>query len=448
VIQPVSNIDAAKWKRGLLLAEKTKKPKRGLANTLHVLAMHPACIDMLAYDEFAECVVTLKPPPVRKSEEIEGAEAGEWTEETSTRFVAWCAETALFEPTTTMVEQAVRALADKRRLHPVREYLRSLEWDGHPRLNKMLSVYLGAEWTPYTEAVGSRWMISAVARVMEPGCQVDCLLVLEGRQGTGKSTGARILGGEWHADTGIELGNKDSYQNLRKKWIYEFSELSSVRRGDVEKIKNFIASPIDYYRPSFGRKSRDFPRQCVFIGTTNESEYLTDRTGNRRFWGIKTGRIDLDGLRRDRDMLWAEALVRYDQGEPWHVDTPELRALCESEQRERETTDPWVEIVEKWLASPTVPDGNSTRRLLDKSKGITTAEVLLGALSFKPAEIRQDATTRVGHVLRDLAWVPKQLREGAGRVRRYFESVTPDTAATQPESMNGCDTDAAENQAE
>lgn len=438
------------WMRGLLYGPREKdgssgKPKRGLANTLHVLSLHPAWRDVIAYDAFGECVVKLKAPPVRKQDQVAANASGEWAEADSARTAAWFATEVGFEPTTVMVDTAVCTTAERRRIHPVRDWLAGLTWDGAARLDRMFATYFGAADTPYTRAISAMWMISAVARVMEPGCQADCMPVLEGPQGLGKSTGIEALFGKaLFADTGIHIGEKDSYQSLRRKWGYEFGELSSLKGREVERVKAFVSARVDNYRPSYGRRNKDFPRQCVFAGTTNDTEYLADRTGNRRFWPVRCGaRVDVDGIRRDREQLWAEAFVRYRAGEKWHVNTPELRALCEQEQKERETIDPWNELVSRWLENPTVPvrDSKTERSRLDLAAGITTADVLIGALDFRRPEIQPAATARVGHVLRALGWAPRQKREHGERVRRYFDAASQ---GEQDDGSEACDTKEAE----
>jgi putative DNA primase/helicase len=445
---------AAEWKRGLLLNDEGN-PKRFLANTLHVLSLHPSWGDVLAYDDFGQVVVKRKAPPTRKQDGIDGDGIGEWTEADSVRTAAWFASEIGFEPPTTMVDQAVAAAAERTRFHPVRDYLRSLKWDGTPRTEHFLDVYFGAPDTAYTRAVGARWLISAVARVMQPGCQADCMLILESeKQGAGKSTGAETLASKpWFSDTGIHIGDKDSYQALRSKWIYEFGELSAIKGREVERVKAFVSARKDTYRPSYGRRTRDFPRQCVFVGTTNDSQYLTDRTGNRRFWPVQAPKVNVDALARDRDQLWAEAVVRYEQGEPWHVNTPELQKLCEAEQREREPTDDWVELVSAWLETPTKPvlhtrsfGGAVTERApFDITNGVTTADVLLYALDYRRSDLLQAATTRAGHVLRRLGWLPGgQRTDEDGSRPRVYHRAQP----AQPGTETGCADEPAGNTAQ
>ena len=177
--------------------------------------------------------------------------------------------------------------------------------------------------------------------------------VVLGKTGAGKTRAFRSLVpvADWYQDTGITIGDKDSYGNLRSVWIYGLDELDSLRKGDVTRIKNFLTAPRDHYRPPYGHRAQDFYRQNVFCGTTNEEQYLVDRTGNRRFWPVRIADvIDTDRIAADRDQLWAEAVVRYRAGDRWHVDTPLLRQLCTEQQADRMQRDPWVDIIAEWLA--------------------------------------------------------------------------------------------------
>jgi putative DNA primase/helicase len=407
----------AQWRDGLITSDRGE-PKRLIANVLHVLASHTAWDGVLVFDEFVSAVNKSRPPPTRAQD---GTGSGtEWTEADTARTRAWFASEVGFEPSVSDVEQAVITVAHNRTVHPVRRYLRGLSWDGVPRIDGVLASYFGASATPYTRSVGPRWLISAVARVMRPGCQADCMVVLEGAQGAGKSTGlAALFTTAWFADTGIHIGDKDSYQALRGKWCYEFGELAAIKGRDIERVKSFVSARVDTYRPSYGRRTVDFSRQCVFAGTTNDSEYLADRTGNRRFWPVACGTVDVDALHRDRAHLWAEAVTRFDSGDAWHVDTPELRALCAEEQAEREMDDPWVSLIGEWIHREQIKGSTIA------TDGLTTARVLSDALSVRDAEMHRGLETRVGAALRRLGWEPRRLRREGGRDRFYFPVSLP-----------------------
>jgi predicted P-loop ATPase len=224
--------------------------------------------------------------------------------------------------------------------HPVREYLKALKWDGTPRLQIWLAEYLGAEADPvYLAAVGRKFLISAVARVIQPGCQVDHMLVLEGPQDLGKSRTARALARypEWFTDDMPDIHDKDAALQLSGRWIVELAELAALRRSELEGMKAFITRPVDVFRPPYARRTVGVPRQSVFVGTTNEAHYLRDPTGNRRFWPVPCSLIDIDALECDRDQLWAEALHALHAGEAWHL-TREETALANAERAKEIST--------------------------------------------------------------------------------------------------------------
>lgn len=200
--------------------------------------------------------------------------------------------------------------------HPVRDYLTGLKWDGEERLDTMLIDYLGVEDNPYTRAVSRKWMCGAVARAMHPGCKFDCVLVLVGAQGVGKSTFAATLARGWFNDSMIDMSRKEGYESIQGSWIIELSELAGMKRSEVESVKAFIGKQEDTYRAAYARRADTRPRQCVFLATTNDIEFLKDRTGERRWWPVNvTKRLDRERLRVNVDQLWAEAVVMLQMGE-------------------------------------------------------------------------------------------------------------------------------------
>jgi predicted P-loop ATPase len=259
--------------------------------------------------------------------------------------------------------QAVEVCAKETRYHPLRDWMDSLEWDGRPRLaggvhlGETLSPfalrYLGAEATEYNVAVTTMFWISMAARVMEPGCKADYMLILEGRQGSGKSTFCQVVGGEYFSDSLPDLRVKDAFMHLRGRLLIEIPEMAAVSRAELAVMKSFVTRTEERYRPSHGRLEVTEPRQCVFIGTTNKSEYLRDPTGARRFWPIKTGRIDIEATQRDRDQLFAEAVQRYRTGENWFPDNEFERVYIAPQQEARYETDAWEDSIGSYLASKT-----------------------------------------------------------------------------------------------
>jgi putative DNA primase/helicase len=312
------------------------------------------------------------------------------------------------------------------RVHPVRDYLGSLTWDGVPRLEPWVCRYLGAEDTPLNRAFGSLWMISAVARIMRPGVKVDHMLILEGPQGAKKSTALKVLAGEdWFTDELAEIGSKDAAQQMRGVWIIEIAELDAIGRAEVSRIKAFLTRTTDRYRPPYGRHVVTVPRQCVFAGSVNPDTYLRDETGNRRFWPVRCGPIDLDGLRRDRDQLWAEAVARHRDGAIWWLEDPALIVAAGAEQDARYQADAWDTLIERWLAFE--------KRRVNHGHGgyddwrdeeverdaplsdVSVGEILQHAIGIEPGRWSRADQMRVTAYLKANGWRKYQARVGAGR---------------------------------
>jgi predicted P-loop ATPase len=260
-----------------------------------------------------------------------------------------------------VIEAQLVLLAYENRYSPVADYLNAITWDNVPRCNSWLEDYANAEIVDidgrdisrHVQQIGARWMISAVARALDPGCKVDTVLMFEGPQGIGKSSAFEALGGEWFCDTAATLGDKDSRMLATASWIIELPELASLKRSDTETIKAFIATRIDKFRPPFGSVIEEFPRRCVLVGSTNDASYLVDNTGHRRYWPVKVGKCDVEGLKAIRDQLWAEAVVRYRAGEVWWLD--ETEAQVAADQAEARAVMTGVDVLEArvsewWLA--------------------------------------------------------------------------------------------------
>ena len=247
------------------------------------------------------------------------------------------------------VFEACMTLAATSPFNPVNEYLDELEWDGTKRLDTWLIDYLGAENVPLNREIGRLVMIAAVRRARKPGTKFDQVLILEGKQGTGKSSALQILGGEWHSDADLgPVESKEASIGLQGCWIFELGEMTAMGRSEIEALKAFLSRNADRYRAPYERALKSVPRRCVFIGTTNADGYLRDATGNRRFWPVRTGEIDLEKLKANRDQLWAEAAAAEASGESLEL-RPALREVASEAQQSRLIDDPWKDTLADFL---------------------------------------------------------------------------------------------------
>lgn len=416
------------WRKELLLNEDGE-PRPVLANAITALRLAPEWDGVLWHDAFATTTVARKPPPWMGSPKQ--WEDTPWADRDDALVANWLQHQEIMAPMS-IAGQAIEVVSRDRLFHPVREYLDRLSWDRTPRLDAWLLTYLGAEETPYHRAVGPRWMMSAVARIYLPGCKADCALILESQQGIRKSTALAALAKPWFADRLSDLSSKDAAMETRGVWIIEIAELDTMGRAEVSTIKAFMSRTQDRFRPPYGKRLVDLPRQCVFAGSVNpEGGYLKDPTGGRRFWPVVCGSIDLVALERDRDQLWAEARDRFRGQEPWWLETQALDGLAAEEQAERYQGDAWDEPIEAYLENDIewLENGLGERNAFRRPRAaplndVSVAEILGQALGIEKARWTQADQNRVVRSLISLGFKQTRARKGghgptAKRERRY-----------------------------
>lgn len=382
------------------LKDNSGKPIANVANAIEALRSDPAVQEAFAFNEMLRLPMLMHPVGHAIDEfAIDEFEPRPVSDNDVIELQRWLQVAGLHRIGSDTTRDAIRHRADDLKFHPVREFLDSLIWDDRPRLNVWLSTKLGVELSPYSQAIGSMFLISMVARIFQPGCKVDHMLVLEGHQGGLKSTACALLAGEWFSDSLPDIaGGKDVSLHLRDKWLIEISEMHAMSRADTAKLKQFISSTTEQYRPSYGRMEVIEPRQCVFIGTTNKAAYLRDETGGRRFWPVKTGRIDLERLASDRDQLFAEAVHRYRAGEDWWPDKDFERQHIQPEQAARYEADAWEDPIRDYLATATTT---------------TVGQIAWEALHIETVKLGKAEQNRIMASLEALGW--KRGEREAGR---------------------------------
>ncbi len=358
-----------------------------VANAITMLGEMPVRYNMLS-----ERPELTGPPPW-------GGERLEWSDDQDTRAAEWCQHHGL-HVNSNMVAEAIQTVSRSRAYHPVQNKLNACEWDRQPRLGRWLTTYAGADDSELTHEIGSRWMISAVARAFQPGCQADYTLVLEGVEGIRKSSALRALGDPWFTD---DIGNiSDGHraaEGLQGHWIVEIKELSAFRRTEWIQIKAWLDRRQDKFRPAYGRRLATYQRQNVFSASTNKRQWIEDDTGARRFWAIWCKKLDVDALYRDASQLWAEATHLYKDGEQWYL-LEEFNAEATKEQTKRRFTDPWMGIVRAWCDYP-LGGGQGLASHRDR---IIVGEVLEYCVKLPPGQWKPSEGHRVESCLRLLGY--------------------------------------------
>lgn len=356
---------------------------------------------VVAYDEFADQVKFAKQAPWHKDEKRIGSE---WEDDDTGALELYLSQRWHFNAQPAMIDRGVMVAAKEHTYHPVKNYVLSITWDGVPRIDQFLPKYAGSPDNAYTREIGKNTLIASIARIWEPGCKHDSMLVFEGDQKAGKGEFVRALAGEhipsqrWFADIPIDPKDKDMVDKLIGVWFAEASEMEFLKRTEINAFKRWMTVTRDKVRLAYKRRSKTYARQSILIGTFNPEQdagYLTDETGNRRFWPVTIGKLEIEALKRDRDQLFAEALHRYRKGELYHITDPAIEAWAKREQSARMSGDIWHEIIHQWLL-----DAGVNLPLL------TVANVALYALQKPLGQLNSAEARRIGRALRTAGYFP------------------------------------------
>jgi len=302
------------------------------------------------------------------------------------------------EFSTNIIREGITVVAHKNKFNPVAEYLDGLIWDGEPRLDTFLIDHANAEDSVYTRAVTSTTLIGAVARAYDPGCKMDTMLVLEGRQGSRKSTLISSLTpyANWFGDTELPIGCKEGLQQIQGKWLYEISEMRAAVRANHNSLKGFLSASSDNFRLPYAKKPQDFSRRLIFIGTTNDEQYLTDDSGGRRFLPIEVDDIDIDAIVKIVSQLWAEAAFRFNRGEKYYLEG-KVESDAIALQSSRFKIDAWECLIAEWLQ-----EHGLTR--------VTTEMICKGALDIDKGRIDKATQARVCSIMKRSKWKSQTVR--------------------------------------
>ena len=426
--KPVDGVEepSSDWREKLRRNEKSGELLPELSNAYLILKNDPAWAGVLSFNEFADRIEKVEVPPWN------GGAVGAWSDVDASKALVWLQVVyGLRLRTSAVADEAARMVAWDNRRHPVREYLEGLPaWDGVARLEWLMPRVFGAADSAYTRHIGKSLLVSAVARVFNPGCKVDEMVVLEGAQGLGKSTCiAELFGAAWYLETAEAPSNKDFYVAMQGNWVVEIGEMQSFSKADITQVKMTITRRDDKYRAPYDRHASSHPRQCVFVGTTNADCYLSDPSGARRFLPVKCTAADVQTVRRERVQLWAEALRLWRDGFRYW-DYP--KAEAEAEQEARYVEDPWEEAILRWV------DGEAEASQYPPLTGrvrqdeVTILGLLRHALLMDMGRMGKPEQRRVADILRRMGWeraAQKRVPGTGERVRPYVRPVQRAAAA-------------------
>ena len=398
------------WRKFPLNGDVGKKIPNSLNNILVYFRNVNKYKDMFRYDRFAGRVVLHRQPFWFYGDKFKVREI----QDADTSYLTASMERDGLSPSAANVRTAIDVVARENWIDPPLDYFSRIVWDGVDRLDTVLEKYFGATGDKtYLSSVGKKWFISGAARIFSPGCRVDTMLVLEGGQGAMKSTALSVIAnvGEgsdeesYFCDTLTfeQISGKDAVLTLQGKLVVEFPELAGLGGREVEEVKSWMSIRVDEIRRPYGREVERFPRRFIAAGTTNESHWLKDKTGNRRFWPVTCGEIDIVALTRDREQLWAEAVHRYKNKEPWWIDRKsEAWETASTEQKARLLDDIWADPISQIVQGHefiTVRDILHEMKIEVKDQNAKNQKQVidvLKSLGYKPTKRRHNGKTANG----------------------------------------------------
>ncbi|MEG2742371.1 MAG: virulence-associated E family protein [Clostridium sp.] len=354
--------DNTEWLSKLKYTEQGKL-KSTITNFALIIENEPLLKKKIAYNQFANrAMVTDKLPWRLDSKE------SDWND-TDDSGIRDFIENYYGISSTAKCADALALVFEKNSYHPIKDYLNGLLWDGVNRVDTLLIDYLGAEDNNYTRTVIRKVMAAAVARVFIPGVKFDNMLVLSGLQGIGKSTLIKKLGKNWYSDSLTTVNGKEAFEQLQGVWVLEMGEMMATKKADIEAVKHFLSKTEDIYRVAYGRRTSRFPRQCVIIGTTNDREFLRDKTGNRRFWPVDVGvqknqKSVFDLTTNDIDQIWAESVELFKNGERLYLSGEEEKE-AQKQQEDHSEESAKAGLIQEYLDKP-ITDNWYNLSIIDK----------------------------------------------------------------------------------
>jgi putative DNA primase/helicase len=424
------------WGDGLhvhdVLIYNRGKPADCRENVLYAMRHDTNLKGLVAQNQFTQLHERTRETPWHRG-------SGEWDEEDDLMLGEYLARTykVLIKSPSTL-RAGVLMAAREHKFNPVVDLVRSQVWDHEPRLERWLAECLGMQQRPYTALIGALFVKGMVMRALQPGCKFDYMLILKGPQGARKSTVFRTLAQPWFTDNAIRMGDKDSLMALQSIWLAESSELESLNKAETNAYKQFLSASEDLFRPPYGAQMVKRPRHAVMGGTTNADTFLKDVTGDRRFWPLEVGEIDIDKLREWRLQLFAEALAMLESEKPelrrYHTTPDEERELVIPEQERFKMTDVWSDIISDYVNRTWAERGASASLPVNaKRKFFSTQELFERALGIKAERIDGNKVmeTRLGNCMRELGFTRYRETTGA-RKRGYMREQLPELPASAP----------------